>query len=142
VGKLTLLALEATFRHYEEIEEARTCVPALAMLAEDTNSLAERAAILCEHLQRAVPDENFYVCSDVSYAGGGSLPTRELATVVVQWRPTGRRVDAVMSALRSAEIPVIARVREDAICFDLRTIREDDYEDLTAAVASTAFGED
>ncbi|UCG17412.1 MAG: L-seryl-tRNA(Sec) selenium transferase [Phycisphaerales bacterium] len=136
VDKLTLLALEATLRHYEDVAEARASVPALAMLSETTDALADRARALCEQLQKAVPGETFHVCSDASLAGGGSLPARELPTVVVQWRPGHRSIDAMMTALRHTEVPVIARVREDGICFDLRTIRDDEYEDLAAAVAS------
>lgn len=142
VGKLTLLALEATLRHYEDADEACSAIPALATLAETTDSLADRARALCEQLEAAVPDEHFYIGSHVGYAGGGSLPGRELPTVVVRWKPSGRSIDAVMSALRHAEIPVIARVHEDAICFDLRTIRESDYEDLVAAAASAVFADD
>jgi hypothetical protein len=44
--------------------------------------------------------------------------------------------------LRQSEIPVVARIRDDAICFDLRTIRESDFEDLAAAAAAAAFLDD
>jgi L-seryl-tRNA(Ser) seleniumtransferase len=142
VGKLTLLALEATLRHYDDADEACSAIPALATLAETTDSLADRARVLCEQLEAAVPDEHFYIGSHVGYAGGGSLPGRELPTVVVRWKPSRRSIDTVMSALRHTEIPVIARVHEDAICFDLRTIREQDYEDLAAAAASAVFADD
>jgi L-seryl-tRNA(Ser) seleniumtransferase len=142
VDKLTLLALEATLRHYDDPDEACRAIPALAMLDLDTDALADRARALCDLFQNAVPGEHFYVCSDVSYAGGGSLPGRELPTVVVQWRPSRRSVDAVLAALRHTEIPVVARVRDDGLCFDPRTIQEEEYEDLVAAVASAAFSDE
>ncbi len=142
VDKLTKLALEATLRHHEDPAEARREIPTLAMLALDTDALAERALALCELLQRAVPTEHFYVCSDMSCAGGGSLPGHELPTVVVQWRPERRSVDAVLTALRHAEIPVIARARDDGICFDPRTIRDNEERELAMIVAAVAFAGD
>ncbi len=136
VGKLTLAAMEATLRYCDDIDRARRAVPTLAMLSASMDDLADHARLLCERLAEAVPDESFYVCSDVTYAGGGSLPARALPTVVVQWRPTRHGVDTVMDALRHADMPVIARVHEDGICFDLRTIHGDEFDDLAASVAS------
>ena len=49
-------------------------------------------------------------------------------------------VDEMSRLLRQADVPVIARVRSDAICFDVRTIREEDFESLIASV-SAAVGE-
>jgi hypothetical protein len=123
--------------------------------------LAARAHILSEKLEAAMPDEHFYVCSDVGYAGGGSMPGAQLETVVVKWRPSSGSggvvpggilsrgagsggpapsAQAVASALRHAAVPVIARVRDDEICFDLRTIHEDEVDWLVAS-ASTALSE-
>ena len=67
------------------------------------------------------------------------MPARELQTVVVQWRPGKATVDEMMRMLREAEVPVVARVRSDAICFDLRTVRESDLESLVASVSSAVW---
>lgn len=134
VDKLTLLALEATLRHYAEPEEAFLRVPALHMLTATADELADRARQLCEQLQAAAPAEAFFVCSDVTYAGGGSLPAHELPTVVVQWRPAELSAEEACAALRQAETPVVARVRNDAVCFDLRTLTADDFEEIAEAI--------
>lgn len=139
VDKLTLLALEATLRHYLDADEAVQHIPALAMLTASTEDLAPRARALSEGLQRAVPGERFFVCSDVGFAGGGSLPAREIPTVVVQWQPASRTTQATVAALREGDPPVVARVQNDVICFDLRTIRDDDVEPLIGAIASAAL---
>ena len=44
--------------------------------------------------------------------------------------------------MREAEVPVVARIRDDAICFDLRTLRPADFEALVASVGSTVWDED
>jgi L-seryl-tRNA(Ser) seleniumtransferase len=139
VGKLTLLALEATLRHYLDPEDAMENVPSLRMLAADADELADRARTLNEQLSAALRDEAFYVCSDVAYAGGGSLPARSLQTVVVQWQPARHSTESVAAALRMAELPVIVRVKNDAICFDLRTLRADDFEPLVNTVSAVVM---
>lgn len=138
VGKLTLLALEATLRQYADPQAAAERIPALAMLRGDTPKLAERARRLVEQLEAALSRERFLTCSDVGYAGGGSLPTESLETVVVQWRPEKVAVDEAVAALRTAETPVVARVRDGAICFDLRTIRDVEFDALVASVVHSA----
>jgi len=139
VGKLTLLALDATLRQYLDPETALTQVPTLAMLEVPSDVLAKRARTLAELLKSALPGAKIYEHSDVSYAGGGAMPGKELETVVVQWRCEHASVDEVAAALRRAEVPVIVRVRDDAICFDLRTIPEADFEALVDSVTTAVL---
>lgn len=138
VDKLTLAALEATLRLYADEEHALRDVPALAMLHASTDILAARAEELLSLLNARVPRERFLVGSDVAYAGGGSLPTTELPTVVLRWNPSFASASTVARRLRLGDVPVIVRVRDDAVCFDLRTIRPSEFEDLAAAVEDMA----
>ena len=64
------------------------------------------------------------------------MPTRELQTVVVQWRPSTASAGVMAAVLRGQDAPVIARIRDDAIYLDLRTIPELDFEDLVGSVIS------
>ncbi|MHC5111601.1 MAG: L-seryl-tRNA(Sec) selenium transferase [Planctomycetota bacterium] len=132
--KLVLLALEATLAQYEDEEHALETVPTLAMLSMTTEELASRAQDLSTQLSDALPDEDFLVCSGVGYAGGGSLPQEALQTVLVQWRPSTGSASHFASLLRSAPVPVIVPVRDEALCFDLRTIAETDFEALVRAI--------
>lgn len=138
VDKLVLLALEATLRHYADASDALQNIPALSMLSATTDDLAARARSLSDALRAAIPDEQFYICSDVGFAGGGSMPGQELPTVVVQWKPSDRSAQSAVRALRLGEVPVVARIRDDAICFDLRSIPMADMDSLVAAVQAVA----
>ena len=142
VDKLTLLALEATLRQYIDLDDAFSSVPTLSMLHATTDQLASRAQTLVERLKKALPDEEFLVCSDVGFAGGGAMPGDTLDTVVVQWRPSVASVDETTAELRDAEVPVIVRIRDDAICFDLRTLRESDFDDLIDSVYAATCEEE
>ncbi len=136
VGKLTLLALEATLDHYIDAADAIEHIPALSMLATTTDDLAPRAKLLCMQLQSALPEEDFLVCSDTTFAGGGSIPGREVQTVVVRWRPRYLSADELVRRLREEETPVVARIRDDAVYFDLKTILDVDFEALVKSVGS------
>ncbi|MEK6799751.1 MAG: L-seryl-tRNA(Sec) selenium transferase [Planctomycetota bacterium] len=142
IDKLTLLALEATLRCYLDPQEATRRIPVWSMLGATTDELAQRASALTARLHKALPDEQFYVCSDVGFAGGGSMPGHELETVVVQWKPRDHSAESIAQALRHAETPVVARIRDDAVCFDLRTLRESDFDDLVDSVYEAVYGAD
>jgi L-seryl-tRNA(Ser) seleniumtransferase len=139
VDKLTLLALEATLRTYEESSEPAADIPLLAMLTASPKQLNQRAEALLVQLRANVPGEEFRIASDVGFAGGGSLPAEELPTVVIEWRPKAASVEAAVRALRNGETPVVARVRENCVCFDLRTIAQADFDLLVVAVAGAAW---
>jgi L-seryl-tRNA(Ser) seleniumtransferase len=139
--KLTLAALEATLRLYLDPERARTEVPVLAMLARTPQELAEAAAELAARLARACgATAAVEVAADASRAGGGSLPLAELPTHVVRLRPTPAAAVADAAALaarlRAGTPPVVARIQDDALLLDPRTLRPGEADELAAAVAA------
>lgn len=137
-GKLTLLALEATLDQYTDADTARANIPVLAMLSVETDELARRAQRLCDSLMRALPEEGFLVCSSEACAGGGSMPEQVLESVVVQWRPAAGSAAFIVQRLRQIEPPVIATVRDNAVCFDLRTIEPEDIKIVHRAIGQVA----
>jgi L-seryl-tRNA(Ser) seleniumtransferase len=141
IDKLVIAALEATLELYFSPEWLKRDVPLLAMLSESLDSLKSRAESLAARFRKAMPDESFTVVEDESFAGGGSLPAWPFPTAVVRWRPaTQSALDAITRRLRLGEPSVLARIREDAILFDLRTIAEREYDELAAAVAAARTG--
>ena len=68
--------------------------------------------------------------STMSMTGGGSLPGEEIPSV-------GIELEGDLSAcLRQADIPVIARVREQTTIIDLRTVHPEDDELVANAINS------
>jgi L-seryl-tRNA(Ser) seleniumtransferase len=125
--KLALAALGATLGAY--LRGDADSVPVQRMLGlsqEDlrTVALAWRGALRDAGIPADVADAD-------SAAGGGSLPGRTLPTVCVTLPgPTGR----LMSALRAAAPPVIARADGGRVWLDPRTVQPADAEELLAAV--------
>ena len=67
----------------------------------------------------------------MSMTGGGSLPGEEFPSAGVEIEGD------VSDALRNAEVPVIARVRDHSTVLDLRTVNPDDDALVAKAVASS-----
>lgn len=135
VDKLIVAALEATLELYQSPQEAKARIPILAGLSETIDSLTSRAEILAAMLRKALPGDSFTVERDESFAGGGSLPAWPLPTAIVRWKPTGNlSVDDIARRLRLGDPAVLPRIRDDAICMDLRTIGAHEYDDLAAVI--------
>jgi len=72
-----------------------------------------------------------------SLAGGGSTPTQSLRSPVFHIRSERHSAaDLERRLRRGAGIPVIARIEDDHVVVDLRTVFEDQEPDLVAALAT------
>ncbi len=78
-------------------------------------------------LMRMIERENFPGVTLVlrkgsSMSGGGSLPTQQIPTVLVALRSEGLSAARIDEKLRALPVPVVARIAEDEILFDPRTL--------------------
>lgn len=109
-------------------------IPVLAQLFEPVSALKLRAKALAETLMGVAGGKlDVLVASDRAPVGGGSVPGFELDTSVVQLRGL-RGPNRLSAALREAPQSVVARVRDDAVVLDMRTLAETDLEAVAAAV--------
>ena len=65
--------------------------------------------------------------------GGGSLPEHRIAGLAVVLE--GGSAHALAEGLRAASSPVLARVRDDALWLDVRTLRDGDLDRVGEALA-------
>ncbi len=129
VDKSTLAALQATLLHYVR-EEAEREVPVWQMIATPVEALAARAADLAAALRSyGVPAT---VVRSNSTVGGGSLPGEVLPTHAVALAPSSP--NAFAAALRQGQPPVVARVADDQVLLDLRTVPPEVDETLMHVV--------
>ena len=132
VGKMTIAALEATLALYREPARAVREIPALAMLTADAASLRIRAQRVADAVGATAG-----VVESTATVGGGAFPTARLASFAVA---LGGSATAVEARLRSAEVPVIARISDGHVLVDMRSVLPDDDELLAATLRAAAQG--
>jgi L-seryl-tRNA(Ser) seleniumtransferase len=134
IDKLSLAALAATLALYRPPHDPRERVPVLRMLTESKASVARRAArIACELRKNARLAVD--LGDDVSYAGGGALPLEQLPTRVVRLRALDMTATELVQRLRAADPPVIARIADDVVVLDPRTVPTSETPALLIAIA-------
>jgi L-seryl-tRNA(Ser) seleniumtransferase len=80
------------------------------------------------HLRKLdLPGFTFRLQKGVSLAGGGSLPTQEIPTMLICIRSDSLPVNKLEERLRGLPVPIIARIADDDLLLDLRTIAEDEF---------------
>lgn len=135
--KVTLAALEATLKLYRDPAKARSRVPALAILGQSPTVIAARANELADKIAGALGESvSVELLPDHSEAGGGTLPTTKFDTTVVAVKKSGCGVSAAEASLRRADPPIIARIRDDSLLFDARTISDADFDTVARSVAA------
>jgi L-seryl-tRNA(Ser) seleniumtransferase len=131
VDKLTYAALEATLIEHLAGRAFQT-VPVLRMATTPVEAIAARAELLGDRLR-----ERGYavdLIDGVSTIGGGSAPGSELPTRLVAIVEPGLSADRLEARLRALDPPIIARIQDDRVVIDLRTIAPEDDEELTELV--------
>jgi L-seryl-tRNA(Ser) seleniumtransferase len=133
-GRLVYTALEATLRLYQQgAESALREVPALARLTASGEELERRAATLDGLIAARLPDgrgveHTVERCG--SQAGSGSLPAREIPSWAVRLTPREGSLEELAAALRTGDPPILARVRDDGLWLDVRTLEDDELPEI------------
>ena len=126
-GKLTLAALEATLRLYEQSPNLVEEIPTLRAFARPIDDIEEMGIRLLPDLQRALGDEFQLSLEDsTSQFGSGALPTEEIPTKVVAIRRDGLGADRIAERFRGAHPPIVGRVKDNRFLLDLRTVFDPD----------------
>jgi len=131
VDKVTLAGLSATLAHYERGEAAER-IPVWRAIARSPESLREQV-----EGWRAMAGAAAMVCEVIegrSEVGGGSLPEVSLPTSLMAFPPGG--ADARLARLRRRDPPVIARIEEDRVVLDPRTVLPGEDQAVAAAIAA------
>jgi L-seryl-tRNA(Ser) seleniumtransferase len=135
IDKLTLAGIEATFRIYLNRTRALNHIPVLAMLTCPADELERRA----QRLRRKLIGDLSPVCQvnlreEASQVGGGALPLQALPTRVIALRPLKTSAANLEKRLRNGDPPVIARVKEEEVLLDLRTVAKTEESALIEGV--------
>jgi L-seryl-tRNA(Ser) seleniumtransferase len=134
--KLTLAALEATLALYRDPETARREIPVLRMLTEDLEGVKRRGAALLKGVTGGERRMEAELVMGESEVGGGSFPGTKLPTWLVRLTADRLTADRLASRLRAAETPVIARIADDRVVLDPRTILPDQVNATVRAITA------
>lgn len=130
VDKMCLAALHQTLELYLDEERARTYIPFYRMLEETPERLKKRAQILLRQLSGTIKGAK--LCPLSSLCGGGSCPTETLPSFGISIETED--AEAYLAALRRQETPIVARISEGRVLFDMRTVHEEEMPALQKGV--------
>jgi len=124
VDKLTIAALATTLGAY--LRTAWDEIPSMRMLRMTSQELKHRAENFLRELRPELPlDEvEIEIVDGASLAGGGASPTQSLPSKVIRIASARYSAAKLEERMRRAlaGISVIARVDEDRLVLDLRTV--------------------
>jgi L-seryl-tRNA(Ser) seleniumtransferase len=135
VDKLTYAVLEATLLAY--VKRDHNAIPALRMMDLSKAEISERVENLVSKFPSSLEAE---LIDGESLIGGGSAPSSVLPTRLIAITAKNLSANELAARLRRGDPPIIARVEDGRILFDLRTVfpAQDDVlrEALVRAVGS------
>jgi L-seryl-tRNA(Ser) seleniumtransferase len=128
--KLRLAALEATLSSHQRNAFAE--VPVLQMLSLTPAEIQERAETL---IQQVGPTElDLSLEPGESAVGGGTAPTSNIKTVLIAVTHPRKSAAELEQQLRKSSPAVVARISEEKVVLDLRSVSPDDFPTLIAAL--------
>jgi L-seryl-tRNA(Ser) seleniumtransferase len=127
--KLVYAALEATLLTY--VRGDYDAIPALRMMRLKKDAVRKRAERMAEQVGK-VAGLSIQIVDGESVIGGGAAPSAVLATSLLAVASQGLKADELLTRLRASAPPIIARVENDRVLLDLRTV----FPEQDALVAS------
>ncbi|HUS45471.1 MAG TPA: L-seryl-tRNA(Sec) selenium transferase [Phycisphaerae bacterium] len=138
VDKACLMVLERTLHLFRDPDRLAREHPLYRALATSTEALEGRARELAAAIGRSAPAARAEVVEGVGYLGSGSLPTEQLPTRLVAVVVEGLGAEELARRLRTDEACVFARIENDRVVLDVRTIREKELPAVADAMGRVA----
>ncbi|MGC8991272.1 MAG: L-seryl-tRNA(Sec) selenium transferase, partial [Verrucomicrobiia bacterium] len=142
VDKTCLMVLERTLQLFRKPDQLARLHPTYCMLTTPMEVLQTRARRLLELIQPLTPKLLAKAENDVSYLGSGSLPTQAIPSAVVTVEIEGLSASELAKRLRLDDACVFARIEEDRVCIDMRTIADAQIDAIAQALQRAANGID
>jgi len=114
----------------------------LKFLTASADSLKERAERLAEMIKSRTSDFEIHVEEGVSQVGGGSMPLERLPTHTVSTRSAKLSSYRMEIGLRKNSPPVIARINDEKVVLDVRTILDGQFDAVAEAFVKLQKGMD
>ncbi len=131
LDKIRIAALEATLRLYRDPDRLAARLPTLRLLARPRHEIEKLASRL---LPAVAPRLGAAFSAEIkrckSQIGSGSLPLETIESAALVIRPSaarsgGRVLAALAAAFRRLPLPVIGRIEDQSLVFDLRCLEDE-----------------
>lgn len=140
-GKLTLAVLERTLELFLDEERAVREHALFQILLKPLEQMRAQAEELRQALSARLGGKaEFAVRATRAEVGGGSLATESMEGFALAVKPNGISVDELARRLRFHRPPVFARIANDELLLDFRTIREDEIMIVSDALVGALGG--
>ncbi|MBN9445104.1 MAG: L-seryl-tRNA(Sec) selenium transferase, partial [Bosea sp.] len=128
--KLRLAALEATLRLYRDPARLAERLPTLRLFTRTAEELRAMAGRLRPRVAAAIGVAwAVEVVDCASQIGSGALPLETLPSAGLALRPAGKAagsaVEKLAAAFRAVPVPMIGRIAQGALIFDLRCLEDE-----------------
>ena len=128
--KITLAALQAVLRLYTNPARLAQELPTLRWLTREVAEIESMATRLAPLLQSHCKPFEVAVCRARSQVGSGALPVDTLESAALKLtrpdlRRPGKALKMLAQAFRELSIPVVGRIADDALWFDLRCLEDE-----------------
>jgi L-seryl-tRNA(Ser) seleniumtransferase len=136
IDKFTAATLELVFMEYLSKDNAIKNIPVLHMISKPDEEVLDEAIELKEKLEKiflnATSEQNIQITIEPceSQIGGGSLPLEKIQSYGVVIKSKKVSTAALEERLRKLEVPIIARIVDDCLLLDVRTINKEDMQIL------------
>jgi L-seryl-tRNA(Ser) seleniumtransferase len=130
VDKLTYAALEATLLAY--VKRDHDAIPILRMMRLTKDEIGARAKALAAMLTGG--KAKWEIVDGESVIGGGAAPSSVLPTRLLAVIHADLSADEIAARLRGADLPIVARVEEERVLLDLRTVFPEQDRLIAAAL--------
>lgn len=123
MDKISIAALEVTFKYYLDEREAIKNIPTLKMILENPEIVKERAEKLYSYLEKigvkgtVIPTE--------AKIGGGSMPEETVQSYGVAFEGNANYLE---EKFRKNILPIIGRIYEGKFVIDMKTLSNEEIE--------------
>ena len=128
--KITLASLHAVLRLYTHPKRLIKELPTLRWLSRDVTEIEELATRLAPTVRRYCKSFEVTVERAHSQVGSGAMPVDRLESVALKLsrpdlRRSGKTLKKLAQAFRELPLPVVGRISDDALFFDLRCLEDE-----------------
>ena len=131
-SKVIYAALEATLESFRK-GTAAADIPVLQMLSMTQKELKLRTESFATRLKKTLGQESnlqLEIIEGKSVVGGGSAPAAQPNTILLSLEDKNLSINNLEAKLRLAKTPVVARILDNKVVLDLRTVFEKEEDKL------------